>query len=92
MSGESSATGAGTYSSSLGLEVILTCCGTGEPTLNLTPDEKRAYGQLFRQADGEGVGVVTGEVAVKFFDKTRLDSRVLGEVSSASTSDAEPIF
>ena len=52
----------------------------GEPNLNLTPDEKRAYGQLFRQADGDGVGVVTGEIAVKFFDKTRLDSRVLGEV------------
>jgi epidermal growth factor receptor substrate 15 len=27
------------------------------------------------------VGVVTGEVAVKFFEKTRLDSRILGEVS-----------
>ena len=39
------------------------------------------YGQLFRQADTENVGVVTGEIAVKFFEKTRLDSRVLGEVS-----------
>lgn len=38
------------------------------------------YGQLFRLADIDNVGVVTGEVAVKFFDKTRLDSRVLGEV------------
>jgi hypothetical protein len=50
------------------------------PNLNLTPEEKRAYGQLFRQADHDNVGVVTGEIAVKFFDKTRLDSRVLGEV------------
>lgn len=41
------------------------------------------YGQLFRQADSDSVGVVTGEVAVKFFEKTRLDSRILGEVSSA---------
>jgi epidermal growth factor receptor substrate 15 len=57
---------------------------SGEPNLNLTPDEKRAYGQLFRQADGDGVGVVTGEVAVKFFEKTRLDSRVLGEVKNYS--------
>ncbi len=53
----------------------------GSPNLNLTPDEKRVYGQLFRQADTDNVGVVTGEVAVKFFEKTRLDSRILGEVS-----------
>ncbi len=50
------------------------------PNLNLTPEEKRAYGQLFRQADTDNVGVVTGEVAVKFFEKTKLDSRVLGEI------------
>ncbi|KAJ0304260.1 hypothetical protein COL516b_006151 [Colletotrichum fioriniae] len=50
------------------------------PNLNLTPEEKRLYGQLFRQADTESVGVVTGETAVKFFEKTRLDSRVLGEI------------
>ncbi|KAI6783375.1 putative calcium-binding protein [Emericellopsis cladophorae] len=48
--------------------------------LNLTPDEKRLYGQLFRQADTGNAGVVTGEVAVKFFEKTRLDSRILGEI------------
>ncbi|KAG6001559.1 hypothetical protein E4U54_001044, partial [Claviceps lovelessii] len=50
------------------------------PNLNLSPEEKRVYGQLFRQADTEGVGVVTGDVAVKFFEKTRLDSRILGEI------------
>lgn len=50
------------------------------PNLNLTPDEKRVYGQLFRQADTDNVGVVTGEIAVKFFEKTQLDSRILGEV------------
>jgi hypothetical protein len=38
------------------------------------------FGQLFRQADTDGLGVVTGEVAVKFFEKTRLEPRVLGEV------------
>ncbi|KAL2160775.1 hypothetical protein VTH06DRAFT_972 [Thermothelomyces fergusii] len=52
----------------------------GAPNLNLTPEEKRVYGQLFRQADADNVGVITGEVAVKFFEKTRLDSRVLGEI------------
>lgn len=49
--------------------------------LNLSPEEKRVFGQLFRQADTENIGVVTGEVAVKFFEKTRLDPHVLGEVS-----------
>ncbi|CAH0041119.1 unnamed protein product [Clonostachys solani] len=48
--------------------------------LNLTHDEKQFYGQLFRQADTGGAGVVTGDVAVTFFEKTRLDSRVLGEI------------
>lgn len=50
------------------------------PNLNLGPEEKRVYGQLFRHADTDNVGVVTGEIAVKFFEKTRLDSRVLGEI------------
>ncbi|GAW22019.1 hypothetical protein ANO14919_115530 [Xylariales sp. No.14919] len=54
--------------------------GGGAPNLNLSPEEKRVYGLLFRQADTENVGVVTGEVAVQFFEKTRLDSRVLGEI------------
>jgi hypothetical protein len=39
------------------------------------------FGQLFREADTENIGVVTGEVAVKFFEKTRLEPRILGEVS-----------
>jgi len=50
------------------------------PNLNLTPEEKRVYGQLFRQADTDNVGVVTGEVAVKFFERTKLESRILGEI------------
>jgi hypothetical protein len=32
------------------------------------------------------VGVVTGEIAVKFFEKTRLDSRILGEVCRSPIS------
>ena len=50
------------------------------PSLNLTLEEKRVFGQLFREADKENIGVVTGEVAVKFFEKTRLEPRILGEV------------
>ena len=60
-------------------------CRAGSPNLNLTPDEKQVYGQLFKQADSDNVGVVTGEIAVKFFEKTRLDSRVLGEVRHVTT-------
>ena len=54
------------------------------PSLNLSPEEKRVFGQLFREADKENIGVVTGEVAVKFFEKTRLEPRILGEVCIAS--------
>lgn len=62
------------------------------PALNLTPDEKRVYGQLFRQADTDGVGVVTGETAVKFFEKTRLDQRVLGEVCRAPRAAVADLY
>ncbi|KHJ33405.1 putative ef hand domain-containing protein [Erysiphe necator] len=50
------------------------------PLLNLTLEEKRLFGHLFRQADSEGIGVVTGEAAVKFFEKTRIEPRILGEI------------
>ncbi|KAI9792315.1 MAG: hypothetical protein M1816_002540 [Peltula sp. TS41687] len=54
--------------------------GEGHQNLRLTPEEKRVFGQLFQAADTEGVGVVTGDVAVKFFEKSRLDPRILGEI------------
>ena len=52
------------------------------PNLHLTPDERRLFGQLFSAADSDKIGVVTGEVAVKFFEKTRLSPAVLGEVGN----------
>jgi epidermal growth factor receptor substrate 15 len=48
--------------------------------LNLSADEKRYYGQLFQQADTDRLGVVTGEIAVRFFEKTKVAPNVLGEV------------
>ena len=51
------------------------------PNLHLSPEERRLFGQLFSAADSEKIGVVTGEVAVKFFEKTRLSPVVLGEVA-----------
>lgn len=51
-----------------------------QPNLHLTPEERRYFGQLFSSADTDKLGVVTGETAVKFFEKTRLSSDVLGEI------------
>lgn len=53
---------------------------SGHPNLNLTSEEKRVFGQLFAAADTDNIGVVTGEVAVKFFEKTKLAPVTLGEV------------
>ncbi|KAI5800228.1 hypothetical protein DFH27DRAFT_482667 [Peziza echinospora] len=53
---------------------------SGQPNIGLTPDEKRVFGQLFAAADSENLGVVTGELAVKFFEKSGLNPRILGEI------------
>jgi hypothetical protein len=53
----------------------------GHPNLNLNPEEKRVYGQLLKEADPEGFGAVSGDVAVKFFERTKLPPDVLGQVS-----------
>ncbi len=60
--------------------------GTGHPNLNLTAEEKRVYGQLFRSADPEGFEVVSGDVAVKFFEKTKLPPEILGQVCTLGDS------
>ncbi|KAH9845239.1 putative calcium-binding protein [Teratosphaeria destructans] len=48
--------------------------------LNLTEQEKRAYSFLFQQADSDQLGVVTGERAVSFFERTKVSPNVLGEI------------
>ncbi|KAL8922011.1 MAG: hypothetical protein Q9208_005465 [Pyrenodesmia sp. 3 TL-2023] len=50
------------------------------PNLQLSPEERRYFGQLFSAADTDKIGVVTGEVAVKFFEKTKLPPTTLGEI------------
>jgi epidermal growth factor receptor substrate 15 len=50
------------------------------PNLNLTAEEKRTFYQLFQAADTTGLGVITGEVAVPFFEKTSLSPDTLGLV------------
>ena len=56
------------------------CAPPEQPNLHLSPEERRLFGQLFFTADSDKIGVVTGEVAVKFFEKTKLAPDVLGEV------------
>lgn len=48
--------------------------------LNLTPQEKTAFSFLFNQADKDSLGVVTGENAVTFFERTHVSPNVLGEI------------
>ncbi|PKX89729.1 EF hand domain protein [Aspergillus novofumigatus IBT 16806] len=48
------------------------------PNLNLTPEEKRVFYQLFQAADTTNLGVITGEIAVPFFEKTKLAPETLG--------------
>jgi epidermal growth factor receptor substrate 15 len=56
------------------------------PNLNLNPQERQLYGQLFKQCDAEEGGIVTGEAAVKLFQRTRLSEQVLGEVRRPASS------
>ncbi len=58
-----------------------------EPSLTLSPDEKAVYGQLFRAADTESIGVVTGEVAVKFFEKSGVSPTILGQIWEISDKE-----
>ncbi|KAJ5624509.1 hypothetical protein N7510_000818 [Penicillium lagena] len=48
------------------------------PNLNLTPEEKRVFYQFFQAADTTNLGVITGEIAVPFFEKTKLAPDTLG--------------
>lgn len=50
------------------------------PNLHLTPEEKRVFYQLFQAADTTNLGVITGEIAVPFFEKTHLPPDTLGLV------------
>jgi hypothetical protein len=54
--------------------------------LKLTPQEKAAFKQLFSQADQGDNGVITGEVAVKFLEKTNVPQDILGQVRGEQTS------
>ncbi|KAL2812081.1 hypothetical protein BJX63DRAFT_397470 [Aspergillus granulosus] len=62
---------------------MLTPCTARQQNLNLTSEEKRVYYQLFQAADTTNLGVITGEIAVPFFEKTKLSPETLGLVCRA---------
>lgn len=62
------------------LQHTLTADCLDHSILNLSPEEKRAFAFLFNQADKDQLGVVTGENAVNFFERTKVSPDVLGEI------------
>ncbi|KAK5101412.1 hypothetical protein LTS08_005019 [Lithohypha guttulata] len=52
----------------------------GHPNLNLSTEEKRLYTTLLKEADPDGFGAVSGDVAVKFFERTKLPPEILGQI------------
>ncbi|KAI1615886.1 hypothetical protein EDD36DRAFT_379993, partial [Exophiala viscosa] len=50
------------------------------PNLNLNTEEQRVYGELLKEADPDGFGAVSGDVAVRFFERTKLPPDVLGQI------------
>ena len=81
--------------SKLHSRLILTYTSLGHPNLNLSPEERQLFGQVFSAADTDKIGVVTGDVALKFFpDKTKLPSEILGEVGTSCSRryNAELVF
>lgn len=57
------------------------------PELNLTPDEKRYYGQLFKQASDSETGIVSGDVAYNLFLRSNLSHDELGQIWGLADSD-----
>ena len=51
-----------------------------QPILQLSPQEKAAFSYLFNLADTDSLGVITGERAVSFFEKTHVPAPALGEI------------
>jgi epidermal growth factor receptor substrate 15 len=46
----------------------------------LNAEERKAYDRLLKEADPDGFGAVSGDIAVKFFERTKLPPDVLGQV------------
>lgn len=55
--------------------------------ISLSSEEKKLFGQLFKQGDPEGLGIVTGEVARTLFERSGLPPSVLGEIWQIADSE-----
>ena len=52
-----------------------------QPKLNLPAEEKRLFGQLFKQAaDKNDAGIVTGDEGFNLFMRSKLQQDVLGDI------------
>ncbi|EPY53113.1 EPS15 repeat family actin cortical patch component [Schizosaccharomyces cryophilus OY26] len=56
-------------------------------SLNLSSDEHNGFDQLFKVADKQDIGVLTGEEAVPFLEKSGLSPQVLGQIWQISDSE-----
>ncbi|WBW72080.1 EPS15 repeat family actin cortical patch component Ede1 [Schizosaccharomyces osmophilus] len=55
--------------------------------LNLSPEEHNGFDQLFKIADKQDIGVLTGEEAVPFLEKSGLVPQVLGQIWQMADSE-----
>lgn len=70
-------------------ELTVPCLATEQADQALSPEERRLFTHIFSIADSDNLGVITGDVAIRFFpDKARLPSETLGEVSYLRTEHA----
>ncbi|KAF2432148.1 hypothetical protein EJ08DRAFT_695603 [Tothia fuscella] len=61
---------------------------TGDhPKLNLTSEEKKIFGILFKQADTKDDGIVTGEAAINLFPRAKLPEAELGTIWALADTD-----
>ncbi|EPX75362.1 EPS15 repeat family actin cortical patch component [Schizosaccharomyces octosporus yFS286] len=56
-------------------------------SLNLSPEEHNGFDQLFKIADKQDIGVLTGEEAVPFLEKSGLVPQVLGQIWQIADSE-----
>ncbi|KAG0231124.1 hypothetical protein BGW41_002318 [Actinomortierella wolfii] len=60
--------------------------------ITLTPREKQAYGSLWKAADVDGNGFITGADAVPFFAKSGLSPEILGQIWVLADADNKGVL
>lgn len=62
------------------LALLTRLCIAQPRRITLSSEEKAVFGQLFKQCDPEGLGIVTGDVARPLFERSGLPAYLLGEI------------